>query len=251
MHQVINVVATQLAGIPLYDVHAAGLSGPAPTIFLQHGWSGSKATQVVTAQALACAGFRVLVPDALRHGDRDAFPSYEAPEASAHFWQILETQVDDFGRIAEEAIRLGLSDPDRIGVTGNSMGGMIAACATARYGWVKVAAVMNGSGCLLHTYEEFLAAAPQAERSAEAEARLRAIDPEGQIDRIAPRPVLLIHGERDTVVPVTGVQRFAELAGPAYAACPERLKLTVIPRLDHYVTVGMVDEVRNWFVRYL
>ena len=252
MHQVINVVPIRLAEIPVLDVHAAGLTGPAPTILLQHGWSGRKETQVVTAQALSCAGFRVLVPDANGHGDRDAFPAYDAPEASRHFWSVLEAQIADFGRLADAAVSAGLTDPDRIGVTGNSMGGMIAAGATARYSWAKVAAVMNGSGCFSHTFQEFVEMIPHgADPGAEAKARVLAIDPEGQIGRIAPRPVLLIHGERDTVVPVTGVQRFAELARPYYAACPERLRLTVIPRLDHHVTVGMVDEVRAWFHQYL
>ena len=50
--------------------------------------------------------------------------------------------------------------------------------------------------------------------------------PERYVDRISPRPVLFIHAERDTMVPLAEGQSF-------YAHAKEPKKLVVLPGANH------------------
>lgn len=59
-----------------------------------------------------------------------------------------------------------------------------------------------------------------------------AVSPERTIGRVSPRPVFLIHGELDEVLPVTNSRRL-------YAAAGEPKELWTVPKAGH---VGALDE---------
>jgi pimeloyl-ACP methyl ester carboxylesterase len=65
-----------------------------------------------------------------------------------------------------------------------------------------------------------------------------------------PRPVLFLHGEQDTVVPVEGVRNAVESLTPAYAACPERFRAVIYPGLGHDYTEEMLRESVAWTTRF-
>lgn len=240
-----------LGGIPVMHVWSGALNGPAPTILFYHGWSSRKEHHLVTAEALAMEGFRVILPDSPRHGDRNPLTNYHTPEGYTHFWSIVTQAISEAAAIAEDAVQAGLAAPERIGAAGSSMGGMIAAGILARYGWAKAAVSLNGCPCYSWFYQESARAKGAPPPPEEELAVLRQFDPEHLVSAVAPRPLLMIHGDADTSVPIAGVRRFAELARPLYAAHPERLVLSEVARLNHYVTVGMVEEMRGWFSRYV
>jgi len=54
-------------------------------------------------------------------------------------------------------------------------------------------------------------------------------DPAGSAAKISPRPLLVLHGEKDTVVPVTNASLIARAAG-------EPKELHIIPQADHQFT---------------
>lgn len=251
MNRPIRTESTTMAGIPVLHVFPAALQGPAPTLLFYHGWSSRKESQTITAESLAIEGFRVILPEAPRHGVRDPLPEYNSNEAWELFWDILVQAIHEAEEIVGEAIQTGLADPARIGVGGNSMGGMIASGLTARHDWVKAAAICNGNPC----YEWLDAQARKARAVPPADdaslARLRSYDPEALVERVAPRPFLMLHGENDTVVPVACARRFLEVARPHYRDNPDLLSLVEVPRLDHYVTTGMIETLRAWLVRYV
>ena len=64
-----------------------------------------------------------------------------------------------------------------------------------------------------------------------------------------PRPLLLLHGDADDVVPVTGVQRLYERLRSMYP--PDRLRLTITPGLGHRYTDEMLAESVAWTARFL
>lgn len=68
---------------------------------------------------------------------------------------------------------------------------------------------------------------------------------------IPPRPLLMLHGAQDAVVPVGGVIELEEHLRPAYAAFPERLRLRVFPELGHHYTDEMLSLSADWMERYL
>ncbi|HWI62888.1 MAG TPA: prolyl oligopeptidase family serine peptidase [Symbiobacteriaceae bacterium] len=249
MERPIITERTELAGIPVLHVRARALAGPAPTILYFHGWSAKKEVNIIPAEALAVEGFRVLIPDQIHHGERGTldYPS----SAKTHFWKVILNSIEEAGALRDAAVALGWSEPDRFGVSGHSMGCFVTPGVLARYDWAKVAVLQNGCPCYTWAeafYRESRGAFPA---SPTLLSRLTACDPEQMISRIAPRPVLMMHGASDASVPIGGVKRFRELAAPAYAACPDRLELVVIDRLNHFVTKDMIELMRNWFVKWL
>ena len=86
--------------------------------------------------------------------------------------------------------------------------------------------------------------------SAEAAFRYR---PEWVVDRISPRPVLMIYAEHDTLAPT-------EEQLSCYAKCGEPKKLVKLPKVSHYDTYEfrnpamaqiVYEETYAWYTRYL
>jgi dipeptidyl aminopeptidase/acylaminoacyl peptidase len=149
-----------------------------------------------------------------------------------------------------EAVAAGWSVPDRFGAVGHSMGGFITAGVLARYPKLAAAVLWDGGPCYRFAEELFCRMTGQTP-PAELLERLDAYDPERYLEQIAPRPVLLIHGEADTVVPPVLARRFVEQARPFYRSQPDRLSLVEFPRLNHYVTAAGIAQMRQWFLKYL
>jgi len=237
------------AGIPTLHVYPTGLQGPAPLVIYHHGWSSNKENQIVVAESLACRGYRVLVPDAPRHGERDALATYDAGDFDV-FWGVVTGAVQEDAILHTAALEAGWVEDGRIGLAGHSMGGMIVSGSLARHPWVRVAVMLDGCPCyewLLDDHFRNLGTpTPQAARL-----KVRDFDPERLVAEVAPRPLLMVHGDADQAVPIGGVRRFRDLATPLYAAVPDRLALTELPHLDHYVTTPAILEMRDWFRRYL
>lgn len=249
MQPVVTVEPVRLSGINVLNVFPRGLTGPAPAIIMYHGWMGSKNGMIPAAELLACHGFRVLLPDLPRHGERNALPSYQDRAAYEQFWAIIMQAVDEVGAIAAEAVDQGLARRETIGIAGSSAGGMVALSALGRYEWLRAAGALITCPC----FEWLDSISTNADPLAGDDlAKLRTYDPEALIPAMAPRPLLLLHGTADTNLPVAGVRRFVSQAREgAYAPHPDRLVLTELPKLDHWVTIGMVATLQQWFERWI
>jgi uncharacterized protein len=250
MERPILVEPTTLAGIPVLHVRARHLPEPAPTILFYHGWSSCKENNGINAEALACEGFRVIVPDAVHHGVRGALADYNTAQTLPLFWPTIIQSVEEAALLHQAAVAAGWADPGRMGVAGHSMGGFISSGIMAKFPWVKAGVLLNG--CPSYVFAGHMyAQAAHMEADEALLAQLAPYDPIGQVERIAPRSLLLLHGEADQVVPPVLARRFCEAARPYYAEHPERLVLTEIRRLNHYITSRMIMQMRDWFVRYL
>ena len=70
------------------------------------------------------------------------------------------------------------------------------------------------------------------------------------IDKLLDRPILLLHGEKDSLVDISGQRIFYEKVGPKYSD-KSLLQLIEYSNLDHFVTTNMMDEAAKWFRKYL
>ncbi|KFK91852.1 MULTISPECIES: esterase [unclassified Serratia (in: enterobacteria)] len=196
----------------IHAVPAGQYEKPLPTVFFYHGYTSSKEVYAYFAYALAKAGFRVVMPDCERHGER--FDGNETLRL-AHFWEILKSNVDELPALKAHFEQRGLIAGQRVGVGGASMGGMTTLAAFARYSWVKAAASLMGSGyftSLAHTLYPPLDEQGQALDDATLAARLAPLADYGvehHWDCLAGRPLLLWHGEADDVVPAAESERLA------------------------------------------
>jgi len=76
-------------------------------------------------------------------------------------------------------------------------------------------------------------------------------DPLSNKAELYPRPILLLHGDADTSVPIDIQRYFFDEIKEMYIDKPERLKFVIEPKLNHYKTVKMMEETIEWLDRYL
>lgn len=212
-----------------------------PAVLVMHGWGGSAVDMEPLAAPLRAAGAHTLLLDARGHGRSDdcaltSMPHIAADVEVAVSWLRSHPQVD----------------PARIVLVGHSVGA--GACLLAARNDPQITGVVSlscmaepravmtrlMSGAGLPRTARWLALR-YVERAVGM--RLAAFAPLNTLPELA-MPVLLIHGERDQVVPVTDAH---ELAAAAPAA-----RLLVIPDVGHADLEGVAavsDTVREFVVR--
>lgn len=182
--------------IPAPDAAAVA----APAVLVVHGWGGNAALMLPLARPLHDAGFATLFVDARCHGasDDDSFASLPRfAEDAEHAFAWLAT-------------RAGV-DPARIALLGHSVGAgavLLAAARTPRVAAVVSVAAFSHPAAMMRRW---LAARRIPEKplgryilgyvEKTIGHRFDDIAPVATIARIG-RPVLLVHGEDDEVVPI-------------------------------------------------
>lgn len=201
---------------------AVAADQPRPAALVMHGWGADAADMLPVATPLRAAGLHVLMPDARCHGRSD------------------DDEFTSMPRFAED-VRAGLTwlrgradvDDRRIVLIGHSVGA--GACLLVAATDADVAAVVSIAS--MADPETFMsrALAPHLPRTLTAFAlryvqhtigtRFRTFAPVGTIGRVT-APVLLVHGARDTTVPVDDAYLL-------HAAAGGRAQLHVLPDADH------------------
>ncbi|MFC6182255.1 alpha/beta fold hydrolase [Lactiplantibacillus daowaiensis] len=214
------VRATKLDDLPVLHVFAASQAQTKlPTIIDYHGWTTQTSSELVASYALVRAGFRVILPTAYLHGSRnDGTDLDQHPE---HFWSIVGHSVAEFPRLVEALVAQGITDPERIGVMGTSMGGITAAGIMTTQPTVKAGVSLIGSPEPVAFAKDQVAQIPAALRAQLPEALLtKTYDQLAQFDlsmhpeALAGRPMFFFNGTADQMVPYKYVadfeQRFAQ-----------------------------------------
>ncbi|MCP8968608.1 alpha/beta fold hydrolase [Ectobacillus ponti] len=206
----------------------------APRCIMYHGWGSRKEVLQFFGSILAQNGFTVYIPDAPHHGERGSF-DYHSAEGKERFWDVILEMVEEYPQLAA-----GLPGSGPLFLVGSSMGGFAGSAMFARHR--DVAGIVNLMGaCAWEKAEEVfrrMSGRPAAED--EELARIREYDPLPLLKE-QNRPMLLLHGSSDPVVPVE-IQRFAykELGQP------EAVTFTEIPRIGHTTTLWMAEETVRW-----
>ena len=181
--------------------------GASPVIVVLHGWGGNSSLMLPLAPHIHDAGFHALFVDARNHGlsEHDSFSSMP------RFAEDLEVAVE-WARTRE--------DVTAVGVIGHSVGAG-ALIFSASKGVPIDAAVSVSSfahpGEMMHENMPF----PKPVISMILEAVQRTIG--YRFDEFAPRtrvvtvdiPLLLVHGDKDEVVPIANLHQLADAHGGA------------------------------------
>jgi dipeptidyl aminopeptidase/acylaminoacyl peptidase len=226
--------------------------GLLPTIIFYHGWSSDKETQRMRGFILASAGYQVIIPDAVHHGERNPIENYGVKNAGKYFWDTIFNNLDESKNIIDEMILKYNADPERIGVMGNSMGGFTSAGVFTHNPKIKVLVVLNGSCAWENSNKIFKEPLKisMTEDLKELEAKIKKIDPINNLHLLKNRPILILHGDSDTVVSIESQRIFYEKIKPIYED-KEKIKFVEYNNLNHFVTTNMMEESIAWFYRYL
>ncbi len=219
-------------------------SGPRPAALIQHGYGAEKADLLPLASMLAAHGFVSLLPDAWGHGERfpSSGPNWMNQLSADFFLTVLRHTVSDL----DEALTALLAQPDvradATVIAGFSMGAMAALVVGTED--PRVAGLVSAAGSPLPDMmgvSLFGSTPPSAENIAWGAQH----DAAANVGRLAPKPLLLQHGDADDMVPIRGTLHMYEAATPYYAAHPERLALQTYHH-SHLVTEQQLRDAVEW-----
>jgi len=191
--RLVEVSFQSSAGSRLRGVFAPSSNGAA--VILSHGAGGERSDLAHEAKILSDAGFGVLAFDWPGHGQSEGEIRWGEPERLA-----LAGAVDWLS--AEPSI-----DPGRIGAFGFSMGGYIVAQGAARDPRLKAVALAGTPhDAVAHTKWEYrrwgvLSQWPALLGVRRGGMKMEELVPENVVKDIAPRPVLIVSGSEDDLVP--------------------------------------------------
>ncbi len=254
-----NVIFESRPGFPvtanLYRPKAAA-AGKRPAILcpIGHHLEAGKTATVIQARSIGLArmGFIVLTYDAIGQGER-MFTGNVHHDAGYALMPLGETiagwMVWDSMRAIDYLLTLEDVDPRRIGITGNSGGGLntlftaalderIAAAVVVGYTyefrhWIKYA----GSHCTCTHLPGLFSGMEWFEIAG----------------LIAPRPLLMLQGEYDSIFQVEGARRAARGTEAVYAAVgqPGCVRLDVVPGQPHAYTQPFRERMNGWMAQWL
>lgn len=254
-----------------------------PAIVFLHSTNKCKEWLRPLLEAYASRGYIAVAIDSRYHGERaSSLTTYRESLVSA--WKNGDTMpfifdtVWDLIKLADYLSQREDIDPSRIGITGESLGGMhswFAAAADARYSVVVPIIGVQGFRWAIDN-DQWLARVNSIKavfEEAQIDLNKSAIDKEvveKVWDRIAPglasdfdapytvpiispRPLLVLNGEEDPRCPLAGLEIPKQKVAKAYenAGCPDNFMLIAEPGIGHQMTVSMVKEASDWFDKYL
>ncbi|KIL45666.1 alpha/beta fold hydrolase [Jeotgalibacillus soli] len=241
----------------LHIVKNEARSRQKPTIFFIHGFTSAKEHNLHYAYLYAEKGYRVILPDAPLHGERDE--GLDETTLSTRFWNMVIKAIHEVELIKNELCRQELIDESRIGLAGTSMGGIITLGALTQYDWIKVGVSLMGSPAYvgfaqaqIDHFKKNGFTLPMSEEEIQHQLQtLASYDLSLHKEKLNNRPLLFWHGTADTVVPFGPTYAFYKSILPDYESHPEHLRFITEEGEGHKVSrEGLLQSV-TWFERYL
>lgn len=224
-----------------------------PVIFYYHGWSSRKDNHLNIGRLLACNGYIVVLADAINHGERGNVNYTDLNTIVRCFWPTIENNLKEFPVLLNYIKESYNIDESRIGVTGHSMGAITTSGLIATYSnIIKTGVTMNGSGSWKSLSTELLNNFNNKvnDELNEALSQIDKISPVNNIDRFVDKPILIMHGECDQVVPISSDKAFYNKLKEKYTN-KDAAQLITHEKLNHFVTEAYINEMINWFNKYL
>ncbi|BCB03019.1 prolyl oligopeptidase family serine peptidase [Bacillus sp. KH172YL63] len=229
----------------------------APLCFFIHGFTSAKEHNLHYAYYLAEKGFRVILPDALEHGERSTGKSEQ--QLGEVFWKIVINTIHELGVLKEHFEEEGLILPDRIGVAGTSMGGIVTLGALTQYEWISSAVSLMGNPAYVKFAETQIGQVealgydlPFSKEEIQGILNeLSHYDLSLQPEKLGGRPLMFWHGKRDKVVPFNLTREFYDSIVPVYEGQEDHLLFIEDEKADHKVTREGVLRLVEWFEKHI
>lgn len=203
---------------------------PWPGIVIVHGAGSRKENHADFARLATVNGWAALTFDLPGHGESEG--------------EMTGSAVDDVISMARLLSAQGGVDPGRVAVRGSSLGGFLAICAAS------AAPEIAGVIAICPAGEDHLADGVRAGRlemrvgdPLDLEAWLTAQDVGDAVERIAGRPLILMHAEGDTQIP-------SDHSEELYGRAGEPRKLVIVAGGAH-TTVQHDPELQAMALRWL
>jgi len=249
--KLIDISNVELGGIPcLYGKPNFRDDNPS-TVILYHGWHSKKERNHFFAKILAYHGYRVIAPDLIHHGDRGILAYDNKRVLKKYFWEIVFQSMREFGGLMKDSVEKLEIEPDKIAIIGSSLGGFIGSGVFAHNKNIKALININGANAWEKVEELWKDLEGTGLANIRQKKTIKEYDPLRNRDDSVPRPILLLHGDKDTQIPVETQRYFYKEMEGTYRNTPEKLKLIEVPGLNHHKTLGMIEDAVNWLDMWL
>jgi pimeloyl-ACP methyl ester carboxylesterase len=238
--------------VPAILIEPAGVSAKhrAPVLLLIHGLGGRKEDMLPVALLAAQDGYASLLIDLPGMGDRKSvvLPQFASLTAFTTYVDSYLTQaVDDLGVGIDYLSWMPELDRSRVAVLGLSLGSFVAtdlAAVDPRVRLVMLISSGGGLGDILEFQKQAFTSAAKTNDAllaqtdaATLDQSLADVDPLTYIPRIAPRPLLMLNGTADQIIPPSAAERL-------YAAAKQPKQIDWFPGEGHVPTpLGMYASV--------
>lgn len=266
----------------LVKSETAGDSTPRAAVICLHGTGGSKEECLPLLGELAARGMIGVAIDGPYHGERARRGSYDDAILRAYRTgqghPFLYDTVWDVMRLIDYLSTRPDVDPGRIGLIGFSKGGMEAYLAAAMDTRIRVVVsaigvqsfhwALDHGGWSART-DSFKPAIKGAAKDAGiwfvtadfarhfydrvAPGVYSEFDGPAMLAMIAPRPLLVINGARDSKTPLEGIRECMDAANKAYAAAgaADKVQFVIEENAGHEVTAEATGRALEWLERWL
>lgn len=239
--------------IPVLEVVMDELKlAPLPLVIYYHGWQSSKELVLTQARKLAKKGIRVLLPDAMNHGERRVGAISTIPAMT--FWSSVQFNLAEFSQLTHFYQKQGLIQNEKIGVGGVSMGGITTCALLTQHPEIQVAACIMGTPAPTSYLQLVLRTVAERDIFVPQDLPLLlnwldnydlALNP----SKLAKRPLLFWHGKEDEKIPFESAYDFyEEIKEHEYA---ENVLFLVDEKERHLVRSEVMDQVTEFFTEEL
>lgn len=248
----VEILQRKIQDVPILEVVNDELRNQAtPLVVFYHGWRSEKELVLTQARKLAQKKIRVILPDAMNHGQRQQ-PVSSLP--SFTFWNSIQGNLAEFDLILDFYQQRQLILNHQIGVGGYSMGGMTTGALLTQHPEIKAATIIMGTPNLNAYAQLVRESASKWHRYLPADmANLTSwidhYDLNLQPQTIAHRPVLFWHGTEDERIPYAQSRDFFDrIHDEPYA---DQVAFITGYQAKHLVKVPLMLKIANFFDYYL
>lgn len=243
-----------ISNLPVLEIVKKSLyTNQLATVFFYHGWESNKERVLEEGYQLARAGFRVILPEAYNHGERNE--KKHKKQDPLTFWTVVRKSIEEFPILVNHYINAEKTLIDRVGVSGLSMGGIITSGILTQFDWVKSASILMGSPApidftewLIENYQMNSALIEKRMNKNEIRQKLTELAPISlnlQPEKIAGRPVYFWHGTNDRIVPANLTKDFVKETQKMDYGKNVHLELT--DGVGHRVPSEIIQKMTKYF----
>ncbi|PYY29969.1 alpha/beta hydrolase [Paenibacillus illinoisensis] len=233
-----------IAGVPCLQIDP--YLPPVGTIILYHGWGSNIRDYLFFGSMISDWGYKVVIPELPHHGERGNLAYFDTVILQQYFWSVVIQAVEEASTIVTDILN---TNDQPVGIIGNSAGGFIAGGVCATNSNVNSAVVMNASCAWLRSEETFREHDGRSPMSAIEAENIRKYDPLFNIDASIDQAFLLLHGKEDTTIPIESQRYFMDRM--SVKDIQASLKFVEYAGVNHQITLGMLQEAKEWMERYV